>query len=249
MSNVNKNLLIKGRNPVLEALNESTDIERVYLLQGITGEFEKVLRHLCRKKEVPLQVIPKERMSRFVSDNHQGVVAIKTSIPYYNVEDIVAHCFENGKMPLIVILDEVTDVRNLGAIARSALSFGADALVVPTIGSAPIQADSIKASAGALLKVNVCRSASLVNTVKYLQDSGMTVIASSLEAKTPLDSLDLTVPLAVIVGSEDHGIREHLLRASDQRFIIPQSAEMESLNVSVAAGIMLYEVYKQRAKV
>lgn len=246
MSNINKNLIIKGRNPVLEALNESTDIERVYLLQGITGEFEKVLRHLCRKKEVPLQVIPKERMSKFVSDNHQGVIALKTSIPYYNIEDVVAHCFENGRTPLIVLLDEVTDVRNLGAIARSALSFGADALVVPTIGSAPIQADSIKASAGALLKIHVCRSPSLANTVKTLQESGIHVIASSLEAKTALGALDLTVPLAIIVGSEDTGVREHLLRASDQRFIIPQSPDMESLNVSVAAGIMLYEVFRQR---
>lgn len=248
MSNINKNLIIKGRNPVLEALHENHDIERVYLLQGITGEFEKILRHLCRKKEVPLQVIPKERMAKFVSDNHQGVIALKPSISYYQIEDIVQHCYENGRTPLIVILDEVTDVRNLGAIARSALGFGADAIVVPTVGSAPIQADSIKASAGALLKIHVCRSASLANTVKYLQESGITVIASSLEANTALDSLDLNVPLAMIVGSEDTGVREHLLRASDQRFIIPQSPEMESLNVSVAAGIMLYEVYKQRHK-
>lgn len=246
MTNNSKNVIIIGRNPVLEALNESTDIERVYLLQGITGEFEKILRHLCRKKEVPLQVIPKERMSKFSTANHQGVVALKTSIPYYKVEDVVAHCYENGKMPLLLILDEITDVRNLGAIARSALSFGADALIVPTTGSAPIQSDSIKASAGALLKLQVCRSTSLVNTVKYLQDCGITVMSSSLEAKTPLASLDLNLPLAIVVGSEDEGVKEHLLRMSDQRFIIPQLPEMESLNVSVATGIILYEVYKQR---
>ena len=246
MTNISKNLIIIGRNPVLEAVNENSDIERVYLLQGITGEFEKVLRHLCRKKEVPLQVIPKERMAKFSTANHQGVIALKTSIPYYKVEDVVSHCYENGRMPLLLILDGITDVGNLGAIARSALSFGVDAIVVPTTGSAPIQADSIKASAGALLKLQVCRVASLANTVEYLKDCGILVLASSLEAKTPVSELDLNIPIAIILGSEDQGVKEHLLRMADQRFIIPQLPEMESLNVSVAAGIMLYEVFKQR---
>ena len=246
MTNNSKNLIIIGRNPVLEAVNESSDIERVYLLQGITGEFEKVLRHLCRKKEVPLQVIPKERMAKFSTANHQGVIALKTSIPYFKVEDVVAHCFENGKMPLLLVLDGVTDVGNLGAIARSALGFGVDALIVPTTGSAPIQTDSIKASAGALLKLQVCRVPSLANTLEYLKDCGVMILASSLEAKTPVAELDLNIPVAIVIGSEDEGVSEHLLRMADQRFIIPQLAEMESLNVSVAAGIMLYEVFKQR---
>lgn len=246
MTNNSKNLIIIGRNPVLEALHENSDIEKVYLLQGITGEFEKVLRHLCRKKDVPLQIIPKERMSRFSTANHQGVIALKPSIDYYKVEDVVAHCYENGRMPLLLILDEITDVGNLGAIARSALGFGVDAIIVPTTGTAPINADSIKASAGALLKLQVCRVPSLGNTIKYLQECGISILASSLEANTNISTLDLKVPMAIIIGSEDLGVKPHLLRESDQRFIIPQSDAMESLNVSVASGIMLYEVFKQR---
>lgn len=245
-SDFSKDLQIIGRNPVLEALNEGIEIERVYLLQGITGDFEKALRHLCRNKDVPMQIIPKERMFKINRGNNQGVVAVRPAVTYYNLEDVVAHCFENGKVPIILLLDRVTDVRNLGAIARSAVSYGVDAIVVPTTGSAPIQADSIKASAGALLKIKICRVPSLGNAVTFLQESGLMVYATDLEGRISIEEVDLKVPLAIIIGSEDYGVSPHLLRAADRKVMVPQLDKMESLNVSVASGIILYEIFRSR---
>ncbi|HMG15768.1 MAG TPA: 23S rRNA (guanosine(2251)-2'-O)-methyltransferase RlmB [Saprospiraceae bacterium] len=246
MSDISKDLQIIGKNPVLEAIHDGKEIERVYLLQGTTGDFEKALRHLCRTKDIPMQIIPKERMFKVNRGNNQGVVAILPLVQYYKIEDVIAHCYENGKVPLILLLDSVTDVRNLGGIARSAVSYGVDAIVVPTTGSAPIQSDSVKASAGALLKIQICRVPSLVNTVEYLQESGLQVYATNLEARESIEEIDLKVPLAIIIGSEDDGVSPHLLRAANRKVKIPQLEAMESLNVSVATGIVLYEVFKQR---
>ncbi len=246
MSDINKDLQIIGKNPVLEAIHDGKEIERVYMLQGMTGDFEKTLRHLCRNKDIPLQIVPKERLFKINRGNNQGVVAILPLVQYYNIEDVIAHCYENGKIPLILILDGVTDVRNLGAIARSAVAYGVDAIVVPTTGSAPIQSDSVKASAGALLIIQICRVPSLINTVEYLQESGLQVYATNLEARDSIEEVDLNVPLAIIIGSEDFGVSPHLLRAANRKVIIPQMEAMESLNVSVATGIVLYEVFRKR---
>ncbi len=238
--------VIYGRHPVAEAIQAGMAIDKVLLQQGIRGELEKEMRHLCKRSNVHLQVIPKEKLDKLAGGNHQGVAALVSLIAYAELEDILPMVFEQSETPLIVLLDGVTDVRNLGAIARSAEVCGAQALVVPLKGSAQINSEAMKASAGALARLPVCRTHSLVNTIQWLKDSGLQVYASDLQAGKPIFNLDLTVPLAFVVGSEETGISPAVARMATERFIIPQKSDLDSFNVSVAAGIMLYEALRQR---
>ncbi|GIV32217.1 MAG: 23S rRNA (guanosine(2251)-2'-O)-methyltransferase RlmB [Saprospiraceae bacterium] len=238
--------LIYGRHPVLEALDAGHSIDKVYLQRGSRGEFEKELRKRCQQRHIPLQYVPKEKLDRFTKSNHQGVVAMLALVPYYRLSDVVQNLFEQGRQPLLLVLDGVTDVRNFGAIARSAEVFGAQALVVPRSGSALINADAVKASAGALLRLHICREHSLVQAIDYLQQSGIQVFASDLQAESLIFELDLRGPVAFVVGAEDTGVQPALLEAADRRFRIPQQGQTDSLNVSVAAGVMLYEASRQR---
>ncbi len=239
--------LIYGRHPVLEALETAAPVEKVILQQGTRGEFERQLRHLCRDRGVPLQVAPRERIDRLVRGNHQGVVALLAAVAYQRVEDVLPLIYEQGEVPLLLLLDGVTDVRNLGAIARSAEVAGAHALVVPRSGSAGLNADAVKSSAGALLRLPVCREQSLISTTEFLQSSGLRVYASDLSGDEWLHELPLREPVALILGSEGSGINPALARVADERFRIPQRGQLNSFNVSVAAGIMLYEAMRQRS--
>ena len=238
--------VIYGRHPVVEAVQAGMAIDKVLLQQGIRGELEKEMRHLCKRHNVHLQVIPREKLDKLAGGNHQGVAALVSLIDYADLEDILPLVYEQSEIPLIILLDGVTDVRNLGAIARSAECCGAHALVVPVKGSAQINSEAMKASAGALARLPVCRTNSLVNTIQWLQESGVQVMASDLKADHPIFRLDLSVPLAFVVGSEETGISPAVARLADQRFIIPQKSDLDSFNVSVAAGIMLYEALRQR---
>lgn len=238
--------IIYGRHPVVEALENGVPIEKVMLQKGIRGEMEKELRHLCKAAEVPMLVIPKERLKRYTNGNHQGVVALQALIRYQKIEDILPVVFERSETPLFVLLDGVTDVRNFGAIARTAEVCGAHALVITQKNSAQINPEAMKTSAGALNTIPVCREKSLITVIDYLQQSGVQVLASDLQAGEAIYDLDLTAPVAFVLGAEGEGISSAVARKADQTFIIPQLGQTDSLNVSVAGGMMLYEAMRQR---
>ncbi|MBK7409374.1 MAG: 23S rRNA (guanosine(2251)-2'-O)-methyltransferase RlmB [Saprospirales bacterium] len=240
--------LIFGRHPVVEAIEGGQTIEKVLLQQGTRGELEKTLRHLCKAKGIPLQYVPKEKLDYLVKGgNHQGLAALITPIPYQDLDQLLASLPAKGESALLILLDGVTDVRNFGAIARSAEICGAHALVIPQQGGAAINADAIKTSAGALTRIPVCRESSILTAIDLIKSYDIQILASSLENSQLIYEIDLKKPTAIILGSEGKGIQPPLLRAADQRIRIPQVGETESFNVSVAAGIMLYEAVRQRS--
>lgn len=245
-----KEQIIYGRHPIVEAIKEGKNFEKILLQEGTTGEFEKELRQLSREYNIPIKITPKERLNLLARNgNHQGVLGFVAMLNYYRLDDVLPMLFEReDSSPLILILDGVTDVRNLGAIARSAECAGAGALVVPHKGSALINAEAIKTSAGALTRLPVCREHSLVNVVEFLQQSGVQVLASTIETSHKLADMDFSLPTAIILGSEDEGVQHALLKRANHKFGIPQLGKGNSFNVSVAAGIILYESMVQRTK-
>lgn len=239
--------LIYGHHPVAEAIRAGRAVEKVFFQQGLRGEVEKEMRHLCKEYNVPLQVVPREKLDRLVRGNHQGVAAWLSLVEYQQLEDVVPFVFEQGAVPLLVLLDSVTDVRNFGAICRSAECAGAHAVVVPQSGAAPANEEAMKASAGALARIRLCRVRSLFTAVEWLQASGVQVIATALGARSkPLYEADLTLPTAILMGSEGQGVHPKLVKMADAAVRIPQATDFDSYNVSVAAGIMLYEALRQR---
>ena len=246
MKKSSKNNIIFGRHPVIDAIKSGSNFYKVFIQRGTVGDFEITVRKLCRQYEIPLQYVPKEKLSKITGGNHQGIIGYLALLTYYKLEDVIPMIYEKGETPLILLLDRVTDVRNLGAIARSSEVCGAHALVVPTTGSALINADALKTSAGALTRLTVCREKSLVTAIEYLQNAGVQVFASDLQGEKPIYEMDFTAPTALVIGSEDEGVSRGILKRINQHFIIPQKGETDSFNVSVAAGIMLYEVLRQR---
>lgn len=238
--------IIYGRHPVLEAIHAQKPIHKVLFQEGIRGEFEKEVRHTCKQFDVPMQIVPKEKLNKLVKGNHQGIVGFISLAEFVSIEDLLPLIFEREQNPLLVILDGVTDVRNFGAIARSAEVCGAHALIQAAKNSAHINEDALKTSAGALTKIPVCRVSSLITTIEYLQNSGIQVVASDLTGRKKIMEIDFTVPTAIVLGSEGEGVSHAVLRKVNERFIIPQVGETDSFNVSVAAGIMLYETVRQR---
>ena len=234
-------MVIFGRHPVVDALETGKAVDKVWLQIGTRGDFERDLRALCKSKQIPMQMVPKERINREVRGNHQGVLAWLAAVPYYQLEDVVPHLYEQGKVPLLIVLDGITDVRNLGAIARSAEICGAHALVVSQKNSARLNDEALKTSAGALHRIPVCRARSVDAAISYLQESGVEIFSSEVTAEKQLFELDLSRPMALLLGSEGRGVSREASSRADQRFRIPQVGETESFNVSVAAGIMLYE--------
>ncbi|HFA51484.1 MAG TPA: 23S rRNA (guanosine(2251)-2'-O)-methyltransferase RlmB [Bacteroidetes bacterium] len=230
----------------MDAVRAGSNFDKILIQRGTVGDFEKEMRQLCKEHEIPLQYVPKERLSKATGGNHQGVIGYLALLAYYRLDDVVPHIYEQGEAPLVLILDRVTDVRNFGAIARSAKACGVHALVIPKTGSALINADAIKTSAGALTTLTVCRENSLVSAVEYLQNAGIQVFASDLRAEKKVFDLDFTAPTALIVGSEDEGVHPSLLKRANECFVIPQKGGADSFNVSVATGIMLYEANRQR---
>lgn len=243
---IKSNNLIVGRNPVLEALENHVEIDKVYLQVGVRGEFEKAIRKTCKLLNIPLSVVPKEKLNFFYRGNHQGVIAVSSLIEYQKIEHILPKAYEDSESPLFVLLDKVTDVRNFGAIARSAEVFGAHAVIISKKGGAIINEDAIKSSAGALLNIPICREQSLKHTVDYLKDSGVAVICADLSGDKMIQEVDFTGPVCIVMGAEGRGINPDLLMSVENRFKIPQSGKTDSLNVSVATGIILYEIKRQR---
>lgn len=239
--------LIFGLHAVLEALNANRELEKVFVKRGAgSGLFNKLLGELARR-DVPVQQVPLEKLNRLTGKNHQGVIALLSEITYDQISNIIPSIYETGEDPLILLLDGVSDVRNFGAIARSAECAGVHAIVVPMTGSASINADAIKTSAGALHRIPVCREKDLVKVTRFLKESGLRLVAATEKAKDSVYNTDVTGPVAMIMGSEERGISAQLLKEADHWVSIPMKGSIASLNVSVATGVMLFEAVRQRS--
>ena len=240
------NQLIFGIRAVIEAIKSGKEIESLYIQRGLTGGIILELRSLLTENNITFQLVPMEKLNRLTPKNHQGAVAFISPITYEKIENIIPAIYERGEVPLILMLDGITDVRNFGAIARTAECAGVHALVVPSKGSAQVNPDAIKTSAGALYKIPVCRHENLLRTAKFLQESGLQLVACTEKTNDYLYKPDYTVPTTIILGSEENGISTDLMRISDHLAKIPMFGEIESLNVSVSAGILLYEAIRQK---
>jgi len=240
------NQMVFGIRAIIEAIKSGKEIESLYLQRGLTGGIILELRSLINEQEIGFQLVPVEKLNRLTPKNHQGAVAFISPISYDKIENIIPGIYEKGEVPLVLILDGITDVRNFGAIARTAECAGVHALIVPVKGSAQINPDAIKTSAGALYKIPVCRHSSILKTAKFLQESGLQLVACTEKTNDYLYQPDYTVPTAIIMGSEENGISTDLIRISDHLAKIPMYGEIESLNVSVSAGILLYEAVRQK---
>ena len=235
------NNLIFGIRPVVEAIEAGREIEKLYIRKGAEGQLMTELRDLCLRHRVRVQEVPVEKLNRLVRGNHQGVVAQIAAIAYVQLADILER-----ETPLVVVFDGVTDVRNFGAIARSAECAGAHGLIAPLKNSAPVNAEAIRASAGALTTIPVCRVGSIRNTIKTLQAEGFQVVAATEKSRKLLYDADLRRPTALVMGAEETGISKEVLKLCDERLAIPLIGRIESLNVSAAAAVMLFEVVRQR---
>jgi 23S rRNA (guanosine2251-2'-O)-methyltransferase len=240
------NNYVFGIRAIIEAIRAGKEIEKVLIKKGLVGDLSKELIDLVKEKGLVCQYVPIERINRITRKNHQGALAFISAIEYQSLENTLISVFEKGETPLVLVLDGVTDVRNLGAIARSAECAGVHAIVVPEKGSAVVNADAIKTSAGALHEIPVCRVKSLELAIKYLKNSGLSVSCASEKGGANYYDCNLTGPLALVMGAEDTGISTQLLKYADSTCKIPLLGKIGSLNVSVAAGILLFEVVKQR---
>ncbi len=238
--------MIFGIRAVIEAVEAGKDIDRVLIKRGLSGELIGELQQLLREYEIPVQKVPIERIDRITRKNHQGVVAFISAVTYQKLENIIPLLYEEGKNPFILVLDGLTDVRNFGAIARTCEVAGVNAIVIPARGSVSVNADAIKTSAGALHSIPVCRERSLKDALIFLKNSGIKVVAATEKAAELYTRVDLSVPVALLMGSEDIGIDSEHLRISDELVKLPQIGNIKSLNVSVASGVMIYEVLRQR---
>ena len=243
-----KENFIYGIRPVIEALKAGKEIDRILIQAGLKGEGFRQLQFLIKELEIAFQFVPIDKLNRLSRQNHQGVVAFISEISYQKIESIVPFIYEQGRIPLLLALDRITDVRNFGSIARTAECAGTDAILIPAKGSAMINSDAIKTSAGALYKLPVCRCPDMKEAMIFLKNSGLRIIAATEKADITYTSADFTIPMALILGSEENGISEEYLKMADDRIRIPLQGEIASLNVSVASGILLFEILRQRNK-
>jgi len=241
-----KEPFIYGIRPVIEALKSGKEIDKILIQKGLRGEGFHQLFGYIRELEIPSQFVPAEKLNHLTHQNHQGVIAYISDISYQKLEYLIPFAYEQGRMPFFLLLDRITDVRNLGAVARTAECAGIDGLILPLKGSAQINAHTVKTSAGAIYKLPVCRSASLKEAIVFMKNSGLKIYAATEKAVTNYTSADFTQPLALVMGSEEDGISEEILKIADELIRIPLQGEIGSLNVSVASGILLYEVLRQR---
>jgi len=243
---VSKENIIFGIRPVIEAIKSGKEIDKILIQTGLKGESSWELRKLTTELQIPMQYVPLEKLNKITQKNHQGIICFISEIAYQPLENILPMIFEKGKTPLILILDRITDVRNFGAITRTAECAGVDAIVIPSKGAASINADAVKTSAGAIYKIPICREENLKKTIDFLKNSGLQIIACSEKSDNLYFNASYKLPCAIILGSEDDGISPEYLKKADHVVSIPLIGEIESLNVSVASGIILYEALKQR---
>ena len=240
------NEYIFGIRAVIEAIASGKEIDRILIKKDLSGELSAELFQIIKEYKVLTQRVPIEKLNRITRKNHQGVIAIFSPVSYENIDNLVPTLYESGKTPFIVVLDGITDVRNFGAIARTCECAGVDAIVIPERGSVSINADAVKTSAGALLHIPVARVRNLNETIKQLKNSGMSIVGVTEKGSSDYTKANLQLPTALIMGAEDTGISAENLRGCDFFAAIPMYGKINSLNVSVAAGIMIYEVIRQR---
>ncbi len=238
--------LLIGRKPVLEALEQGTYIEKIFLLRTATGTDITAIKQLARDNNIPISQVPVEKLDHMTRSQHQGIVAWTSLLQYIDLQAGISYVVEKGETPLFLLLDGITDVRNVGAIARSALCCGAQGLILPTSHAASLTEEAIKTSAGALRKILLCRTPSVQQAMDVLRLNGIQVLGTQMKGSIPVYESDLTIPSAIVMGAEDTGISKEVLKRADQLIRIPMAASFDSLNVSVAAGMILYEAQRQR---
>lgn len=243
---MNKTSQIYGIRTIIEAINSEEPIDKVFLQKGLKGDLYRELEGLMRKKGINNSYVPVEKLNRLTKNNHQGAVANISPIAFYELEQLVESVMEKNETPLFLILDQLSDVRNFGAIIRTAECTGVDGIIIQKKGAAPVTADTIKTSAGAAFKVPIAKVDHVKDAVFYLQASGITVVAATEKTQNTIYDLNFTVPCAIVMGSEDRGISPSILKAADHLAKLPLLGEIESLNVSVACAVFLYEVVRQR---
>ena len=243
---IDKSQYIYGIHAVLEAMEAGKDIDKILLSKTLNPETVQEITERARQLRVPVQRVPVQKIDRITRRNHQGVLAMMAAVTYYRVEDLVPQLFDDGENPFIVVLDGVTDVRNFGAVARTCECAGVSAIVIPDRESVSANVDAVKTSAGALNYLPVCRERNLVNAVKLLRDSGFRIVGTSDKSQVPYTKGNYTGPVAIVLGAEDKGVSPEIMKLCDTQVMIPEFGHINSLNVSVAGGIMIYEVVRQR---
>ena len=242
-----KSALIIGRQPLIEAISAGHPIDKILFLRNVSGPSIGDIRRLAKEHHIPIQQVPAEKLQSLTRANHQGVIAYAAIISYLDLQDVIDQHVAQGGVPLYVMLDGITDIRNIGAIARTAVCCGAQALIIPDKGIGALNEEAMKSSAGALEKLQVCRVGSLLKAIDTLHLNGIKIFTSQIDAAKKVFEIDFTDPCCMVLGSEDKGVQAHMLKAADQHFAIPMAAQFNSFNVSVAAGIILYEAMKQRS--
>jgi 23S rRNA (guanosine2251-2'-O)-methyltransferase len=241
-----KPAIIIGRQPVIEAMENGRAIDKILFQQNVSGDSIGKIRKLAQEKNIPIQQVPAEKLNSYSRANHQGCIALAAIVEYMNLQQVIDQVVGNGDTPLFIMLDGITDVRNIGGIARTAMCCGVQAIIVPDKGIGALNEDAMKASAGALEKINICRVGSLLKAVDELHMNGIQVYTSDMKAPTKLFDVDFKQPCCVIMGNEEKGVQPFLNKAADTQFFIPMKGDFDSFNVSVATGIILFEAMKQR---
>ncbi len=240
--------IMYGVRPIIEALETGKEMEKIMVQRGASSEGIKFIMTLARKRDIAIQIVPFEKLQKITTANHQGVIAFVSAIEYQDVFNLIPILFENGETPFILVLDRITDVRNFGAICRTAECAGVHAVVIPAQNAAQINEDAIKTSAGAISRIPICRHKNLKEVLQFLQESGLSIFGLTEKAKSTYYSQDYTNPMAVVLGNEGEGISPEYFKYFTESLAIPMVGEIQSLNVSVANGVLLFEVLRQRSK-
>ena len=246
MHNTEEKNYIFGIRAIIEAVQAGKTIDKLFIQKGLHNDLFAELWKLVREKRINYKHVPVEKINRLTRKNHQGVFAFISPIDFHNIEDVIPKLYEEGKNPLILVLDRITDVRNFGAIARTAECAGVDAIIIPEQNAAAINADAIKTSAGALHKITVCRTWNLKLALQFMKDSGIQLVGCTEKTQDNMYKPDYTPPTAIIMGSEEDGVSPEFLKMCDARAKIPMAGKIASLNVSVATGVILFEALRQR---
>lgn len=245
---MDKNDYIFGIRPVMEAIEAGKDIDKVLVKKDLSGDLVNELYDLVKQYKILIQRVPLEKINRITRKNHQGVLAVLSSVTYSNISNVIPEIYEDGRMPFLVALDGVTDVRNFGAIARTCECAGVDAIVIPERHSVSVSGDAMKTSAGALNYLQVCRERSMAGALNYLKNNGCQIVGASGKTTKAYTEVDYSVPTVIVMGAEDKGMESEVEAVCDELVTIPEYGQINSLNVSVASGIMMYEVVRQRNK-
>ena len=248
MHNTEEKNYIFGIRAIIEAVEAGKTIDKLFIQKGLHNDLFAELWKLVREKRINYKHVPVEKINRLTRKNHQGVFAFISPIDFHNIEDVIPKLYEEGKNPLVLVLDRITDVRNFGAIARTAECAGVDTILIPEQNAAAINADAIKTSAGALHKITVCRTWNLKLAIQFMKDSGIQLVGCTEKTQDNMYKPDYTPPTAIIMGSEEDGVSPEFLKMCDARAKIPMNGKIASLNVSVATGVILYEAIRQRGK-